>query len=251
MAAHPRLFIPQDQARSALSAGFVLITGPDVNHVKNVLRLPAGSVLTVGDGEGTFFLARIREYSKEGLIADVLPDSAVEADTEFPFGVTLYQCLPKGEKTDWIVQKAVELGATEIVFVFSERCVARPDANAMEKKIARMQRIAESASSQSGRGVIPAVRGPLSYADAVEEMKSASHPFVCYEGLDVLPLPSLLTGLPERVAFLIGPEGGLSERETALAREAGIPLAGLGKRILRTETAPLFVLSCLGYRYGL
>ena len=95
-----------------------------------------------------------------------------------------------------------------------------------------------------------AVRGPLSYADAVEEMKSASHPFVCYEGLDVLPLPSLLTGLPERVAFLIGPEGGLSERETALAREAGIPLAGLGKRILRTETAGLAAVASFMALYG-
>lgn len=251
MAAHPRLFLPPAEARSALSAGVVLITGPDVNHVRNVLRLPVGSFLTVGDGEGTFFLARIKEYRKDGLIADVLPDTAAQADTEFPFAVTLYQCLPKGEKTDWIIQKSVELGATEIVLVFSERCVARPDAQAMEKKRSRMQRIAESAASQSGRGVVPTVRGLVSFPNALEEMKTASHPFVCYEGLDVVPLPSLLTDSPERVAFLIGPEGGLSDRETALTRQYGIPLAGLGKRILRTETAPLFVLSCLGYRYGL
>lgn len=250
MAAHPRIYLPPEEAEAALAAGYAVISGPDVNHVRNVLRIPAGGILTVGNGKGVFFRAEIRSYQKDSLTVDVIPDSKTEAETEFPFAVTLYQCLPKGEKTDWIIQKSVELGVTEIVLVDSERCVARPDRNAMEKKRVRMGRIAESAASQSGRGVIPAVRGLVSYSDALDEMRGVSHPFVCYEGSGVVPLPSLLTDHPSGIAFLIGPEGGLSDREAALAQEAGIPLAGLGSRILRTETAPLFVLSCIGFRYG-
>ena len=250
LAFRPRVFLPPDEARKAMTSGIAVLTGPDVNHIRNVLRIPVGGILTLGDGEGIFFLAAVREYRQDTLIAEVLPDSAADAETEFPFPVVLYQCLPKGEKTDWIIQKSVELGVTEIVLVLSERCVARPDAAAMEKKRIRMQRIAESAAAQSGRGIVPSVRGLLPIGEAIREMAEASHPFLCYEGLDVVPLPSLLTDRPKKIAFLIGPEGGLSDQETALARAAGIPLAGLGKRILRTETAPLFVLSCIEYRYG-
>ena len=250
LSSQPRVFLPKEEAEKAKSTGQALITGPDANHIKNVLRIPAGGLIRIGDGEGLFFTAAVREYRKDGVLADLLPDSGHPADAEFPFPVTVYQCLPKGEKTDLVIQKSVELGASEIVIVLSERCVARPDRQSFDRKLERMRRISESAAAQCGRGIVPFVRGPVSYEDAVREMQSVSCPFVCYEGLNVRPLPSLLPDVPAEISFLIGPEGGLSERETALAEEAGIPLAGLGSRILRTETAALFVLSCLGFRYG-
>lgn len=250
MSSVPRVFLPRDEAEKAKREGYARITGDDARHLRNVLRIPAGGKIRLGDGEGIFFTAIVREYRDGALIADIDPDSAAKADSEFLFQVAVYQCMPKGEKTDLILQKSVELGASEIIFVSSERCVARPDPSSMEKKLERMRRIVSSASAQSGRGIVPAVRGLITYEDALREMTLASHPFVCYEGLDVLPLPQLLTDRPARIAFLIGPEGGLSEAETALARSSGIPLAGLGTRILRTETAALFVLSCIGFRYG-
>ncbi|MBP5230363.1 MAG: 16S rRNA (uracil(1498)-N(3))-methyltransferase [Clostridia bacterium] len=250
MSSVPRVFLPRGEAEQAKRTGFATITGPDANHLKTVLRIPVGGTVSLGDGEGTFFTAVVKEYGKDYLTAEVLPDSARTADSELPFPVVLYQCLPKGEKTDLIVQKSVELGVSEIVFVLSERCVARPDGTAASKKMERMQRIAESAAAQSGRGIVPQVRGLLPFREAIREMASSQCPFVCYEGLDVVPLPSLLVPDPGSVSFLIGPEGGLSPSETEAAKSAGIPLAGLGTRILRTETAPLYVLSCVGFRYG-
>lgn len=246
----PRIFLPKQEAERAKNTGIALITGSDANHIRNVLRLPVGAIILAGDGEGTFFAASVSEYVKDGVLISVAPDSGKRADMELPFPVAVYQCLPKGEKTDYVIQKSVELGASEIVLVLSDRCVARPDEKTVPKRIERMNRISESAASQCGRGMVPPVRGLLSYGEALKEMRTYGNPFVCYEGLNVVGLPSLLRPSPGGIAFLIGPEGGLSENEVSATREAEIPLAGLGPRILRTETAALFVLSCIGFRYG-
>lgn len=239
MAFIPRIFVDP----AALRDGTVFVTGVDANHVRNVLRIPVGGKITVCDGARTVYPGEILSYSPDGFLARV---GEGQTDTgELPARITVYQCYPKGEKTDLVVQKSVELGAAEIVFVLSERCVARPDGKAMEKKRERLQKIAEAAAAQSGRSVVPTVRGLLSYTDACKEAAEADCAFLCYEGGGTLPLREILESHPnaERIAFLIGPEGGISPAEAEEAGRAGLALANLGSRILRTETAPLFVLS--------
>lgn len=239
MAFIPRIFVPAD----ALKDGTVFVTGADANHVRNVLRIPVGGRITVCDGACTVYPGEILSYSADGFLARVgegKPDTS-----ELPARITVYQCYPKGEKTDTVVQKSVELGAAEIVFVMSERCVARPDGKAMEKKRERLQKISEAAAAQSGRSVVPPVRGLISYSDACKEAVEADCAFLCYEGEGTVPLREILEAAPDakRIAFIVGPEGGISPAEVEKARQAGLSLAGLGSRILRTETAPLFVLS--------
>lgn len=239
MAFIPRVFLPSDKLRS----GTVLVGGADANHLKNVLRMKEGDAVTVCDGAGTVYPAHIASFGEDGV--SLALGAGVPAKGEFPFPVAIYQCLPKGEKADLIVQKSVELGAKEIVFVLSERCVARPDGKSMEKKRLRLQKIAESAAAQCGRGIVPAVRGLISFRDAVLEMKASELPLFCHTGSGVRPLRELIPPSPRSVTVLIGPEGGVSEHEAALAKENGLLFAGLGDRILRTETAALFVLSAV------
>ncbi len=239
MAFIPRVFVPASEIRD----GLVRVGGSDANHIRNVLRIPVGGKLTVCDGRNVVYPAEILSYEPGYFLARL--GEGVADTGELPARVAVYQCWPKGEKADFVVQKSVELGCAEIVFVLSERCVARPDGQAMEKKKQRMQKIAESAAAQSGRSVVPPVRGLLSFADACAEVAKADCGFLCYEGGGTVPLRQVLESSAgaERVAFLVGPEGGISPAEAETARRAGLSLVGLGPRILRTETAPLFVLS--------
>ncbi len=241
MAFIPRLFVPN----GCTDGGELYISGADAKHVRNVLRLPVGGKITVCDGARTIYPGEIRSYTADGfytLLGNGQPDTG-----EFPFSVTVYQCYPKGEKADLVVQKAVELGATEIVFVLSERCVARPDGRTMDKKLLRLQKIAEAAAAQSGRGILPNVRGLLSYSEACREAAAAACSFLCYEGSGTQPLRDILKSHADAssYAFLVGPEGGIAPQEMEEAVKVGLSLAGLGSRILRTETAPLFVLSAI------
>lgn len=239
MAFIPRIFLPADAIRD----GITFVGGADANHLKNVLRMSVGDKVTVCDGTNTVYPAVITSFDDEGVTLSLGEGSTSKG--EFAFPVAVYQCLPKGEKTDLVIQKSVELGATEIVLVMSERCVARPDEKSMEKKLSRFRKIAESAAAQCGRGIVPEVRGLLSYEDAVREIALAEVPLLCYEGSGVKPLRELLPATPRSVAFLIGPEGGISEKEVAFAKAQGLRLCGLGSRILRTETAALFVLAAI------
>ena len=239
MAFIPRIYIASD----SITDGRAFIGGSDANHILRVLRKNVGDVIHVCDMHGNSYSAEIDEITRDGLYATL--GDAEKQNNEMPFRVSVYQCFPKGDKLETVVQKAVELGAYEIVAVMSERCVARPDAKAFFKRVERLKKISESAAAQCGRSIIPEVRGIISYAQAIEEIKQKDIGFICYEGDGTRPVKELLTDTPETIGFLIGPEGGLSEKETALASENEISLAGLGKRILRTETASGYVLSAI------
>ena len=145
------------------------------------------------------------------------------------------------------MQKAVELGAAEVVPVLSERCVSRPDAKSMENRLTRLNRIARAAAEQSGRGVLPVVSPPVPFPQMLEGLLAADLGFACYEGEREYELRDLLTDGPQprTIAFFIGPEGGISEPELELLRRHGLPAVSLGRRILRTETAGLYVLSAI------
>ena len=238
MAFIPRIFVEDSDIENKK----IFVGGADANHILRVLRKTVGDTVTVCGG-GSVFSASIEKTADEGLYLSL--GEELGKNNEMPFDVTVYQCNPKGDKLDTVVRKAVELGASEIVVVLSERCVARPDNKSFASKLERMNKISESAAAQCGRSFIPKVRGLISYKEAISEMKNSDISFVCYEGDGVVQLPKLLSGEPKSISFLIGPEGGISEKEISLAESENIALAGLGKRILRTETASGYVLSAI------
>lgn len=230
-----------------------VITGPDVNHIRNVLRMKPGERILLSDGKGTNCLCELTEIGSERVTARILQKEV--KDTELPVEVTLFQGLPKGDKMDYVVQKCVELGVTRIVPTETERCVARLDAKKAEARRKRWQAVAESAAKQSKRMRIPAVLGLMRFADALKAAGEYDLALIPYEDSESLAdaggmkrTRELIGGLKpgRRVAVLIGPEGGFSDAEIERALSAGLLSITLGKRILRTETAGLFVLAAMG-----
>ena len=226
----------------------VYMQGADVNHMKNVLRMKPGEDVRINDGMGKTYLCCISEYEEKGAVLDIFKE--LDAETELPSRIVLFQGLPKGDKMEWIVQKAVELGAYSIVPFAAKRSVVKLDEKKAAKKQERWQAIAKGAAEQSGRSIIPEVQKVMTFAEALEAAKN----------LDVLLIPyELEQGMKETVKIIgnitpgqsvgifIGPEGGFEEEEVDRAKEAGACPVTLGKRILRTETAGLTALSILMY----
>lgn len=234
------------------------ILGGDVNHMKNVLRMKAGEEITVSDGFGHEYLCRVEELAEDRVETTVLERREVSA--ELPSRLVLFQCLPKGDKMELIIQKAVELGAETIVPVASRRCVVKLDAKKEENKRRRWQAIAESAAKQSGRAIVPQVSRVKSFAEAVQQAGELDVGLLPYECADELLsgegksamdrtrelLDSIRKG--QSVGVFIGPEGGFEKAEVELAMAGGVRPVTLGKRILRTETAGLCMLSVLMFR---
>ncbi len=226
------------------------ITGPEVNHIRNVMRLKPGEEISVSiGGDGKEYRYGIESYTEDSVLCRLR--FVKDKEVELPVKVLLFQGLPKADKMDLIVQKAVELGAAEIIPVSMERCVVKLDAGKAAKKTARWQIIAESAASQSRRSIIPRVLAPMSMKEAVEYAKEQTEvrviPYELQEddGSVKQYLESLKEG--QSVSIFIGPEGGFAPGEVELAKEAGIRPISLGRRILRTETAGLAILSWLIY----
>lgn len=238
-----QFFVEED----AVFAERILISGEDVNHIRNVLRMRPGEQIRVSTSPGKNYLCRIAEIDVSAVAAKIVKEVP---GTELLSRIVLYQGLPKSDKFEFIIQKAVELGAAEIVPVAMKNCVARPDAKKAEAKRTRWQSIAESAAKQSKRSVIPPVRGLISFQEAAEEAGAFDVGLLCYEDERGMAGTRELIGAirpGQSIAVFIGPEGGFDASETALAKEAGIRTISLGNRILRTETAGLAILSVLMY----
>lgn len=223
------------------------ITGEDAQHIIKSLRMACGEELTLCDRRGREYTCVIRENDGDSVIAGVLKDAPCRNEPQIR--AVLYQALPKGDKMDFIVQKAVELGAAEIVPVITQRCISRPDKKAMDKKVQRWQKIARQAAQQSRRGIIPTVGSALSFAEAVKAAQSCQKQVLFYEcgGKDI---GSLLQKEDKSVAVFIGSEGGFAPGEVQQVLQNGGQAATLGKRILRAETAPLAALSVIMYATG-
>jgi 16S rRNA (uracil1498-N3)-methyltransferase len=243
----PRFFLLSEKAEN----GVFEIRGDDARHISFSLRMRQGETLCVCDGEGTDYECRIVFMDGETVRLEVL--SSHRTITEPPLDICLYQSVPKGDKFEYIVQKAVELGVSRIVPVYSSRCIVKPDAKSEEKKAVRLSRIAHEAAKQCGRGRIPRIMPYMTYAEAIRA--GGENAFICYENEKSFSLKSYLQTLSEKnassLAFFVGPEGGYSEAEVALAAQHGIPAVELGPRILRSETASGFVLSSLTYAFEL
>lgn len=218
-----------------------LIEGEDAQHIRKSLRMKEGEELTLVSPDGTEHLCVIKSLTDGVEIKEL---SSKPCDQEPTVKVTLYQGLTKGDKMDFIVQKAVELGVTEIVPTLTYRCISRPDEKSINKKVARWQKIALGAAQQSRRGIVPQVKPMVTLKEAAENAKSDDVSIVFYEGGGET-IASLLKDSPKSVSIFIGSEGGFEESEIDALVSAGTINATLGKRILRAETAPLAALSAI------
>lgn len=226
----------------------VTITGDDYNHLRNVLRVQPGEEILVSDGSGTDYIAGIAEICDGYILADIRNKRIDKS--ELPCEIIVYQCLPKSDKMELIVQKCVELGAARIVPVESSRCVVKLDEKTRQKKVERWQKIAVSASEQSLRSRIPEVSEVMKWKEALQDAQKLDRSVIAYEHKNgAEELKKLLKDAGERridsLGILIGPEGGFSEEEVAQAAEMGLIPITLGHRILRTETAALALVSAV------
>ena len=239
----PRFFVKEEN----VSENIITISGEDSRHIARSLRMAVGDTLEIADGSGKEYTARLTRIRDEECVAEILEGRS--ASSELPVRVTLYMAFPKGDKLETVIQKATELGVNRIVPFESSRCIKRPKEDKIDKQLQRYRRIAEEAAKQSGRGVIPEILVPMSFSEMLSAANADSKALFCYEREENGMLGRLLSSLSsgDSVSVIVGSEGGFSEEEASEAVSAGCISVSLGKRILRCETAPLFVLSAIGY----
>lgn len=227
----------------------VIITGGDVNHIRNVLRMKPGEELSVSDGrDGREYRCGILGLEEDRILCELR--FIKEDKVELPSRVYLFQALPKGDKMEFIIQKAVELGVFQVIPVAAKRCIAKLEGRKAASKIQRWQGIAEAAAKQSRRAVIPQVTEAEEFSEAVGRASGMDVRLIPYELAEDMSrtrkgMESLKPG--QDIAVFIGPEGGFEPSEIQMALAAGVEPITLGKRILRTETAGLAVLSWIMY----
>ncbi|MTI49387.1 MAG: 16S rRNA (uracil(1498)-N(3))-methyltransferase [Firmicutes bacterium] len=240
-----RFFIDSDNVHESQ----VVITGDDVKHIKNVLRLNVGDEIMVCDGESNDYLIEIEDIESDQVIGKII--NKERSKGEPPIDVVLYQGLPKSTKMDLIIQKATELGVKRIVPVITERTVVKIDNPKKEnKKLERWNRIALEASKQCKRGQIPNVEGVINFKDMVEEIKE-DFVVVPYENEMKIGTKEILSKFNDKtISIVIGPEGGFEEEEIEKLKEIGANIITLGPRILRTETAGFTTMAIVMYEIG-
>lgn len=230
-----------------ISAEGGIISGDDAKHISRVLRMKVGELLTACDTKGYDYDCLIESLSDREVSLRVLEVRSSQSEPDVR--VSLYQAMPKGDKLELIIQKAVELGVDSITPVMTRRCVSKPDSKSMAKKLERYNRIALEAAKQSGRGKVPQVCPMLDLPQALDEMAQTSCPILFYENATA-PAKQVIDGAGKEIAVFIGSEGGFDESEVELAIQKGCQVLSLGKRILRCETAPLAALSIIMFETG-
>ena len=236
-----RFFVTKDN----IASGFITVTGDELIHISRVLRMKQGDTLTLCDGDKNDYECIISSISKSEAVCEI--KAYAQNPCEQDFSVTLFQSVPKGEKTDYIIQKTVELGITEIRPFFSARTVAKSLG-----KVQRWNKIALEAAKQCGRGIVPKVYEPVSFSEALAGDDAELKIFAYEEERDT----SLKTVLREntdckKISVYVGPEGGFEAYEACDAQKAGCRTVTLGKRILRAETAPVVLVSNIMYELNL
>ena len=246
----PRFFVNQNQIEEL----YITMWGEDAHHISRSLRMAAGEHITVSDGEKYEYDCILEVFADNFVKAKII-DKYISAN-ELPVRVHLYQALPKGDKLDFIIQKAVECGSYDITPFESQHCVVKIKKEAEERKTERRNKIAYEASKQCGRVIIPQVKPTISFEQMLAEASNFDAVLFCYEGQGTEPLGITLKKIRNEceindLAIIIGSEGGFSNEEFLLAKEHGFYSIGLGKRILRAETAAVFALSCIVYEFEL
>ena len=242
-----RFFVEPHQIDEA--AHQIHIVGTDVNHISNVLRMKQGEEVWISDGGKKEYRCAIEAFSADEVLLHII--YAQEPDYELSSRIYLFQGLPKADKMELIIQKSVELGAYEIIPVETKRCVVKLDGKKAAKKVERWQQIAESAAKQSKRMLIPEIHEVMTYKQALEFAKQLDVKLIPYElAKGMKETREILSQIKpgQSIGIFIGPEGGFEEEEVAKALEAGAHAITLGRRILRTETAGLAILSVLMFQ---
>ena len=240
----PRFYVDKSICVNADKS--INITGEDVNHIKNVLRLKAGDSVTISDGEGTDYICHITSLSSEMVTCDIV--DIVKNASELKCRITLFQGMPKSDKLELIIQKAVELGACEIVPVMTKRTIVKLDDKKAGKKLERYNAIAKSAAEQSGRGIVTLVKGFMNFKEALEYAQTLDMNIIPYEEAKGMEYSrEVIKEIKDKksLGIFIGPEGGFAKEEVDAAKEIGAKCITLGNRILRTETAGLTTLSII------
>ncbi|WP_442595031.1 16S rRNA (uracil(1498)-N(3))-methyltransferase [Neobacillus sp. D3-1R] len=233
----------------------VIISGEDYHHIVRVMRMTIGDQLICVKSSGKTATCTIAEITDEKVICDVVEWK--DSTSELPIRVTIASGLPKGDKLELIIQKGTELGAHSFIPFTAARSIVKWDQKKADKKVERWQKIAKEAAEQSHRSIIPDVHIPVSLQSLLEVSKNIDCKLVAYEEEsrkgEVSILARSLQALEENQSLLVvfGPEGGLTENEVNLLQEHGFQICGLGPRILRTETAPLYLLSAVSYHFEL
>lgn len=236
-------------SREEIGEEYITITGTDVNHIRNVLRMKPGEEVLISDGYGKDYSCEITSLSEGEVVAKIIDDSYEGAEPESEF--YLFQGLPKSDKMELIVQKAVELGVKEVIPVATKRAVVKLDEKKAAKKIERWQSIAESAAKQSRRGIIPKINHVMTFKEALDYAQGFDKNIIPYENFkDMTETKKVLKEISYgmKIGIFIGPEGGFDETEVAQALQKSVAPISLGKRILRTETAGLAILSVLMFQ---
>lgn len=232
--------------------GHLRIYGDDLKHLRKVLRLGPGDSINVFDGTGKEFEAKLLSVDKTCALAEITASFQTEAEPEI--NLTLFQGLLKGEKMDLIIQKGVELGVRSIIPVITDRTVVQVDNNKSEKKALRWSKIAREASKQCRRAMVPHISEPISFDEAISESKRYEAALLLYENESKKCLKETLKcyniNKIKEIALFVGPEGGFTPHEIEKYTNSGFHVAGLGRRILRAETAAISVISIIMYEMG-
>ena len=237
----PRFPIAENQVNNAEA----LISGTDYKHIVKVLRLKTGDEITLFDTNSTEYYGKIKKISKRDIIVAI--ERSRQVNTESPIDVTLLQGLPKGDKMDYIIEKATELGVTRVVPVITERSQVRE-----RDRMKRWERIASEASKQCGRTKPTIIENTLDFDGAIKLYSKSELSIILHVDYEVSAKSYIKNSLqaPQNIVLFVGPEGGFTDNEVLLGNKMGFISLGLGPRVLRTETASISVLSVIQFHYG-
>jgi 16S rRNA (uracil1498-N3)-methyltransferase len=236
-------------SNQSIDEGKIYISGLDYNHIKNVLRLKPGDNIIVNVGRNMEYEARIVGFEKEQVETEIIQQYQFE--TEPSVNISLFQAIPKGEKMEYIIQKAVEIGVSKIIPIITDRVIVKLDSKNKKTKTERWQKISEQASKQNRRGAVPEISEPITLKESIELLRKHDMVVILYENESNTRLRDVIDKINnsvKNVALIVGPEGGLSEKELEILKEFWI--VSLGNRILRTETAGLVASTIIFYETG-
>ena len=243
----PRFFVKNEQIKGTT----IEILGENVKHIKNVIRKQIGDDIEICDQDTEkSYICKIEKIENESILTSIVEELQSYDDK---IKVDIYQGLPKADKMELIIQKSVELGVNAIIPVAMKRCVVKIDSKDESKKITRWQKIAESAAKQSGRNTIPEIKNIVNVDKIIQLIKEYDYVIVAYENEKNNTIKRELLEIKEnihdkvKIAVIIGPEGGLEEKDVEMLKQNGAKIVTLGNRILRTETVALNVLSIIMY----
>lgn len=235
-----RFFVEPDQVKDKT----ILIEGANMNHMKQVLRMRVGDVVTISDGQQKDYRCIIKTIMEDEILLDI--DTVVPTTNELLSKISLFQGIPKKDKMEWIIQKNIELGVCEIIPVKMKRCVVKLDDKTAKKKVERWEGIAEAAAKQSKRSIIPVVQTPVGFKGMMEQLERMDLVLVPYENADGMAYTRTVLGQLKgikNIGIVIGPEGGFDQEEINHLMATEAKIISLGRRILRTETAGMTLLA--------